>query len=174
MIVSPFLIKSFYILIFNLSIYTSSNIYADLPGNSHFRKIMLKILQWFSTVRQTTFSLNKIKFSPNSLNSFQENPMTVLGAPYCLLPVLHWLSLVSCLKCSLVLMVGTSVTLVDCPLPEMGATLSTFQDCLTTVPTSTSQYLLRLEHRNCSNDEDQFTQQLNLILKYPWARWSFN
>ena len=168
MIVSPFLIKSFYILIFNLSVYTNSNIYADLPGNSHFRKIMLKILQWFSTVRQTTFSLNKIKFSPNSLNSFQENLMTVLGAPYCLLPVLHWLSLVSCLKCSLVLMVGTSVTLVDCPLPGMGATLST------SIPTSTSQYLLRLEHRNCSNDEDQFTRQLNLILKYPGVRWSFN
>ena len=126
---------------------------------------MLNILQWFSTVRQTTFSLNKIKLSPNSLNSFQENLMTVLGALYCLLPVLHWLSLVSCLKCSLVLLAGTSVTLVDCPLPGMGATLSTFQDCLTSIPTSTSQYLLRMEHRNCSNDEDQFTQQLNLILK---------
>ena len=173
MSVSLFLIKYFCILIFDLSICTNSNIYGDLPGNSPFRKIILKILQWFSTVRQTTFSLNKVKLSPNSLNSFQENLMTVLGVLYCLLPVLRWLSLVSCLKCSLVLLVGTSVTLVDCPLPGKGATLSTFQDCLTSIPTSTSQYLLRLENRNCSNDKDQFTQELNLILKYYLSQMEF-
>lgn len=97
----------------------------------------------------------------------------------------HWLSLVNCLKYSLVLLIGTYVTLVDCPLPGMEVLLSNFSGLSGFYP---NFYTIIFAH--AWNPEinfffwkvddsseffflDQLTQELVLILKYPLSRREF-